>query len=379
MTNYTSVLGEGTSVKQIGVFTSPTPTQAGVCDFIFRDVYSVFDWGKMPMPEGSSVDNTTIVLMAALNFEMMQRRGLKTHYIGMVDDRGEIVSFQDVADRHLGPVGGPQPLPNKIRVRYVNKLPVPFAEGQYDYSAFQEPPANNFVYPLEFIFRNSLGKDASVWKRIARGEISLSDFGLPETLKPGDKLPSPVLDYSTKFESEDRYLRPEEAMKLAGLSPNRFANINEAILMADRLLTDDARSLGFVHEDGKVEMVRLGDNEDAFGDVAGTWHEDRYLFGPDGKKISKQPYRDVNRLLNPEWAAEIDQRKAEARERGIKDWKSLVTVQPKPLPPEFFAVMNNLFRAGTNRYTGHVFYPDASPSLEEAFAEFDKFMATVKP
>lgn len=367
MVDYTQVLSKDTSVKEIGVLDHPTPTGNGISDFTFRKVYSVFDWGVMPMPEGKEVDNTTIVLMAALNFEMFEREGIKTHYLGMVDENGDLITFEDA--KRLGKT------PSIIRIKYVNRLPVPFKDGKYDYSVFQNPPANNYIHPLEYIFRNKLGKDASVWERIKKGNVSLSDFGLPETLNPGDPLPFPVLDYSTKFEKGDRYLKPEEARILAGLSKDRFGRVNERIHMANKLLTNYALSLGFDHEDGKVELVRIGDF-DLIGDVAGTWHEDRYLYGPDGMKISKQPYRDMNKILNPEWACEIEIKKKEAIQRGIEDWKSLMTTKPDPLPPEFFDVMNNLFRAGTNHYTQHTFYPDAS-SLEEAFKEFKRFSESV--
>jgi len=84
---------------------------------------------------------------------------------------------------------------------------------------------------IEFISRNSLPESSSVWKRIKSGQLTLEELGLPPDFKPGDEIPDelkPILDYSTKFEPDDRYLKPSEAQALMNISDEDFSRINES-------------------------------------------------------------------------------------------------------------------------------------------------------
>src|SRR5439155_7136340 len=111
--------------------------------------------------------------------------------------------------------------------------------------------------PIEFISRVKIGANSSVWKRVARGEVSLAELGLPPDIQPGDPLPRHVLDYSTKYEPEDRYVSAEGAREITGFVPERWAKINRTTAEVSRLMTELAKSRGAQREDGKVEYVTL--------------------------------------------------------------------------------------------------------------------------
>ena len=77
------------SVKDLEIIKPPTPNTMGVGRFIFSDRYSVFDWGEMP----DHIDGKGVALcaMGAYCFEQLERKGVKTHYRGLVDASGEAV------------------------------------------------------------------------------------------------------------------------------------------------------------------------------------------------------------------------------------------------------------------------------------------------
>jgi phosphoribosylaminoimidazole-succinocarboxamide synthase len=210
-----------------------------------------------------------------------------------------------------------------------------------------------------------------VWKRVSRGEISLADLGLPADIQPGDPLPTHVLDYSTKYEPEDRYVSVEEARAITGFPSERWAKINRTTAEASRLMTEHARSRGVEREDGKVEFVTLDHraSKDVLGDAVTTLHEDRLIL--DGTDITKQAIRDAVKRSSPEWAAEIDRAKSEARRQGVADFRSLMDPALRcTLPPaSFFHRYNALARAFVNHWLNATVYPD-DRDLSQRLREF---------
>ena len=82
------------SVKDLEVIKKPTPEQMGVGRFIFSDRYSVFDWGEMP--DHIDGKGAALCLMGAYCFEQLERKGVKTHYRGLVDSNGKVVKVGEL-------------------------------------------------------------------------------------------------------------------------------------------------------------------------------------------------------------------------------------------------------------------------------------------
>jgi phosphoribosylaminoimidazole-succinocarboxamide synthase len=356
---YVDKIHHPTSVKTIFVVQRPTQTEPGIADFQFNPVFSVFDYGTLQPPV--PLDNSTIALMAAFNFERLREAGIESHYLAMVQD-GEPISA--AAAIRLGVA------PDMLRVRLIHRLLPTHSASGWDYSLFHSPPSHHFVVPIEFISRVKIGANSSVWKRVARGDIALADLGLPADARPGDPLPHHVLDYSTKYEPEDRYLSADAARQLTGFSPERWAKINRTTTEASRLMTEFAKSRGVEREDGKVEYVTLDHPRqvDVLGDAVTTLHEDRLIL--DGTDITKQAIRDAVKRFNPAWAAEIDRAKAEARAGGVADFRTVMdpAIHYVSPPAEFFERYNALARAFVNHWVGATIYPedrDLSRRLQE--------------
>lgn len=377
MMEYKRIIDRGTSVKKIGIIEEPTAEKPGICDFIYRNQYSVFDWGKMPMPAGKEIDNRPVALVAAFNYDIIKNLGFPVCYTGAVDELGNAQTVKWFKEN--------KQVPNTLRLKMVNIIKPVFDEKtkQWDYRIYKNPPANNYVHPLEFIWRLEAGPDSSFWKNIKKGAYKLADFGLSSDLKPGDKFPVAILDHSSKYEDHDRYFSPAIAMDCANIPEDRWGKIAYVRHVINYALSLHAKNIGIHRPDGKQEFVVITENGkqlDYVADVAGTWHEDRFEYVTKKGvtvKVSKQALRDLNKILNKEWAQECDEGKTRAEKEGYANWKELVKKEPEPLEAEFFDRYNDLMYSATNAWVGWEAFPGAT-SLEKACTDFDMYFKDYK-
>src|SRR3989344_6037782 len=203
------------SVKDLTVIEEPTETKLGRGIFDFSDRYSVFDWGEMP--DHIPYKGATLCMMAAWNFERLEELGIPTHYIGVLNN-GYVVKTTQL-DKPS----------NRMAIKLSRVIKPSFIDGRYSYDFFisGRGKINNFVVPLEVIYRRGVPEGSSLLKLFNQLEKSgdmdgltslLSKYGLKEKPKPGDEFPKIGYDFTTKFESSDRRLTDEEAYLISGLS-----------------------------------------------------------------------------------------------------------------------------------------------------------------
>jgi len=361
-----------TSVKEFRVDAEASADGLGRGAFIFTDAYSVFDWGPMPDPVPDK--GASLCTMGAFNFELLEDAGVATHYRGVVPEGADPPVPLAAADA--------PPTEMAIHLARVPELPFVGAAGSdpaggaaaadaderpadgpgvqngYDYGAYHDAAGDNFVVPLEVVFRNVVPPNASLRRR-----TDPADHGLPhETWPEGTvALPDPVVEFSTKYEAQDRYLDRAEADALAGPADvDALADLARAV---NRVVTDRAEATGFVHQDGKLEAVYAG-GDLLVADVVGTFDENRFAF--DGQQVSKEVLRRVHRREQAGWVDAVSEAKRAARERGVDDWKALCDRAPEPLPEGVLGVARDLYAAGANRYTGREWFD--APPLGEAVA-----------
>ncbi|PSQ30531.1 phosphoribosylaminoimidazolesuccinocarboxamide synthase [Halobacteriales archaeon QS_9_67_15] len=342
-----------TSVKEFRVETPATADDLGRGAFVFTDDYSVFDWGKMPdeIPDKGA----SLCTMGAFNFELLEREGVPTHYEGVTTDATDgAVSLDETLD------SGETPREMSIELTQVPDLPF---EGDtaddpsgYDYDAYHAEAAENYLVPLEIVFRNRVPVGSSL-----RNRTDPADHGLAIDEWPDETvdLDDPVVEFSTKYEEQDRYLAREEADRIAGAAS--VDDLESVAREVNRLVTERADHAGLTHEDGKVECLYYG-GEVRVADVVGTFDENRFSHGD--QQVSKEVVRQHHKHTQPEWVEAVAEAKREADERGVADWKSLCDRQPDPLDDGVVAVARDLYCAGTNAYVGHDAFD--APSLGEA-------------
>jgi phosphoribosylaminoimidazole-succinocarboxamide synthase len=331
-----------TSVKEFRIEEEPTADALGRGSFVFTDDYSVFDWGRMP--DQIPGKGASLCTMGAFNFELLDFNHIPTHYRGVVEDG----TVKDLGECHSAPTEMAIDLVQVPNLRYV--------DGGYDYDAFYDELGNNYLIPLEIVFRNTVPVGSSLRKR-----GSPADYGLDHDEWPDEvvDLPDPVVEFSTKFEEQDRYLSRDEADEIAG--PAAIDRLEELALAVNHIVTDCADRAGFVHEDGKIECL-YHDGTIKVADVLGTFDENRFSY--DGQEVSKEVVRQYYKREHPEWVEAVGEAKQAVEGRDIADWRELCDVDPDPLPESVVRAVANLYAAGANAYTGDEWFD--APDIDDA-------------
>lgn len=334
------------SVKDLEVnsFKKPGPDTLGIGRFIFSNRYSVFDWGEMP----DHIDHKgeALALTAACFFEELENRGIKTHYKGLVE-KGEIKKLSEIDE--------PTNIMEIKLLRVIEPTYI-YMDGRYDYSEYLKE-RKGVLIPLEVIYRNSLPEGSSVFRRLKSGDLKLEDLGLKDFPLPGQKLTVPLVDFSTKLETTDRYLSQDEAMRISGLSGEEMVELKKIVNSANSLITKGASRMSLVNEDGKFEFGFDSGRQLMLIDVIGTLDECRFTFK--GLPVSKELARIYYRRTR--WYDDVNRTK---RENGRR-WKEFCS-SPPPLPPQLKVSISEVYQSFANEMTQRNWFD--VPSLKEILA-----------
>lgn len=337
------------SVKDLKVLQPPQADQLGFGYFIFSDRYSVFDWGEMP--DHIPYKGASLALMGGWIFEVLEKEGIPTHYRGMVED-GKVKRIKDLK--------APS---STMAISLLRVLPPSFHKGCYDYQVYQSRPATALI-PLEVIYRNVLPPGSSVFKRLEAGTLTPQDLGLKVPPKPGQGLPIPMVDFSTKLEATDRYLSKEEAKAIANLTEKELETLITLTIRIDQLITALFSPLGLDNLDGKMEFGWDTQHSLLVVDVVGTLDECRFAYEdlPVSKEIARGYYRQTP------WYEALQ----EAKKQDPVHWKQHCQAQPKPLPEELKRLISHLYAGCTNALTGRTWFK--VPPLEATLKNLASFL-----
>lgn len=336
------------SVKDLVIIKEAKENEAGIAQFVFSDRYSVFDWGEMP--NHIKDKGKALCIIGAYFFEKLEERGIKTHYIGLVEN-GKVKRLDELNEAV-----------NVMQFKLLRVLKPQLKNGNYDYSIYKKEKSN-FLIPLEIIYRNALPAGSSVFRRLKEGSISLDDLGLSRMPQPGEKLEKPILDVSTKLEEIDRYISWNEAKEIAGLNEEEAEEMKNLTMEANKLISKEISKAGLENEDGKVEFGFDEKRQIIFVDVLGTPDECRFKIDnvPVSKEIARIFYRKT------EWYEKIE----EAKKRDKLNWKKYVS-SPPPLPTKLEKLLSWLYQACCNEITGREWFD--VPKLKEIIGEIKEFL-----
>ncbi len=323
------------SVKNLSVIEEPTESKSGVGLFEFSDRYSVFDWGEMPdhIPNKGS----SLAIITSHFFEILRKRAIPNHYLGVVVD-GETFDFNKI-DKPF----------NIIKVKLVRVIKPEIKNKVYDYSVYKNI-SKNFLIPMECIYRNSVPEGSSFWERYNRGEIKYEC-----EITPDVPLEKPILDVSTKLEETDRYMSWDEAKEISNLDLDQIEEIKSLLSNVSNIITEETKKAGIINQDGKLEFAIDDRGFIMVVDALGTLDECRFLFN--GIALSKEILRKHYR--KSKWYKEVKK----AKEKKEKDWKSLVKVQPDPLPVKLKNVVSQMYQSVANLISEKEFFD--VPSLDK--------------
>jgi phosphoribosylaminoimidazole-succinocarboxamide synthase len=310
------------------------------------------------MPDHIEGKGEALCLMGAYCFERLEKKGVKTHYRGLID-KNKVVTFEELE----------QPT-NIMEISLVNVLkPKTYVENgklEYDYSVFT-PSLKNYLIPLEIIYRNGLPEGSSVFKRLEQGLITIKSLGLDHYPKAGEKLKKPIFDVSTKLEEGDRYVSWVEAQKIAGLTDGEVDRVKALLLKVDETITQMAAKAGLENEDGKIELAFDPFRRLMVVDVVGTLDECRFTY--DGLHVSKEIARQYYRKT--EWYRDVEEAKKKAKEEGVEDWKKLVKTKPPKLDQKLEIIISEMYLATANELTKKKMF--AVPKLADIIKEYEKY------
>lgn len=339
------------SVKDLHIIREALKDSVGEGVFTFSDRYSVFDWGEMPdlIPDKGK----SIAILGAYFFELAEKNGFKTHYLGMETPEG---------CKRLAELKAPS---DSMRVKIFNVFrPTLLSDKTYDYSVYKGV-SKNYLIPLEVIYRNSLPEGSSVFKRLKSNEITYQDLGLDEMPAPGSVLKKPIFDVSTKLERIDRYIRWDEAEKISSLNPQKISQLKDMLNSLNQLISNEFGKLGLVNEDGKIEFAIDENGYICIVDVFGTLDECRFTF--EGMPVSKEVARIYYRKTD--WFEALNR----AKEKDKQNFKNICEKQPEKLPAEFKEAIANLYRYCTNKITGRDWFENV-PELADSIRVIKRFI-----
>jgi phosphoribosylaminoimidazole-succinocarboxamide synthase len=305
--------------------------------FHFSDRFSVFDWGAMP--DELDEKGAALAVMADFFFRQMEgadtwqqldlpaalkacptyqnfcTNGLSHHSLGLCDEAGK-------------PCASATPY---LKVEPVAVPVLPFSEGVYDYQVYASKPLKTLV-PLEVVFRFGVPEGSSLLQRTSDADYCRA-IGLADAPQPGERFEQPIIEYSTKLESSDRYISYADAQHVAGLSDTEFNTLHDTVqLLALHVKSIFARC-NVELWDGKFEFS-FAPQTNADGSRQ-FWIVDS--IGPDelrltyhGVQLSKENLRRFYR--DSEWHQAIDLAKHLAADRGVSDWKGICEGELSAVP-----------------------------------------------
>jgi phosphoribosylaminoimidazole-succinocarboxamide synthase len=368
--------------------------------FDYSEAYSVFDWGRMPdlLPKKGAA----LALIAASWFESLeraetwkdfsrspdatalrkgnrfgsvfnelgeelQRSGLRTHYLGVLNDQSNIkpTTLSEVPLRDAHPLS-PLPLSaiqqpvRHLAVRAVSvvKPAITSVLGRQipDYLATRTAPAPRLV-PLEVVFRFSCPPGSSLLERTARDPHYLTSIGFGDwKLTEGGKWEFPILEVFTKLETIDRPLTLTEAVAISGLSATQMERLLLSTAWVAGWLRSVCRKAGVELADGKLEWAMDADGALFLVDAIGP---DELRLLKDGVQLSKEFLRIHYRETS--WYAALDRAKELGRTRGVVEWKKFVAEPPPALPVLHRDLASQLYMSLANELTGRRWFESAWP------------------
>ncbi|MCO4795214.1 MAG: hypothetical protein KC493_15965 [Bacteriovoracaceae bacterium] len=334
--------------------------------FEFSDRYSVFDWGAMP--DDLTDKGECLAAMAQLFFRKfgdkefwtdwnptpelfkryplaenilleLRKYGVDHHCIGLVDRENK-----EVKEGTLTNALAVEPV-------HVPKVGYDTNSGNWDYTEYKSNPVKTLV-PLEAIFRFGVPEGSSLMKRVKDPEY-LKEIGLTKEPMPGDLFDFPVIEFSTKLETTDRYISLEEAQTISNMNNKEFDRIRGLCILLSLRLKDMFDSIGIKLWDGKFEFA-FSEMKDSNGDrviqLVDSIGPDELRLTYNGVQLSKENLRRFYR--NSEWHKSVEQAKGIAKDRNEKDWKEICKSElqktPENLSPEVREAASMMYKTLTN-------------------------------
>jgi len=287
--------------------------------------------------------------------------GADTHHAGMIDgETGEVLGDSFPASP------SPYVLVKKYNVMKPRRIRH-FTNNLWDYSQFSN--ADRYVVPLENIVRFGVVPGSSVYRKYAGmsekdRKCYLDELGLTGEMVPWLPFSVPTVDFTTKYEPEDRNLSLQEALYICGGGGETLLDIIRMSILGSVLVHRYFGRLGLFLWDLKWEIARDGDrlvfvdtiDTDSIRVTTEVIYRGRTFY----VSINKQSMRDYYKIMHPKWFEATREAKKEAAVSGTSFLIHLKDGQDKgryPVTPEvdgrFISLQEDKFNALVSYIYGH--------------------------
>ena len=132
--------------------------------------------------------------------------------------------------------------------------------------------------PVEAVVRGYITgvTGTSLWTHYSKGKRDFGNFTLPDGMKKNQKLPEPVFTPTTKSDTHDRPLSPQEMVAEKIVSQEMIDKIERTALALFKRGTEIAKRKGLILVDTKYEFGISDDNELTLIDEIHTPDSSRY-------------------------------------------------------------------------------------------------------
>jgi phosphoribosylaminoimidazole-succinocarboxamide synthase len=241
-----------------------------------------------------------------------------THHCGMVDAVTGSVSHEGLPENKSAY--------NIVRRYKIEKpdqdsfLRHPF----YDYSKFGSLDKN--VVPLECIVRFGITSGSSVFRKYLKlSEDEQRKFelelGANGPLVAWEYLTTPIVDFTSKYEPEDRAVTKQEAHNMSGLDGETFSEMGKLAVLGGWAVRVMVEKMGLKLWDLKWEFAKDGDDLVFVDTIDTDSFRATSVLEDSGDKIvihyNKQAMRDYYKISHSEWLGSINEAKEEARVSGV--------------------------------------------------------------
>jgi phosphoribosylaminoimidazole-succinocarboxamide synthase len=156
--------------------------------------------------------------------------------------------------------------------------------------------------PIEFVVRGYL--EGHAWREYDAGARSLCGQPLPDGLRQGEQLPSPIVTPTTKAETgHDQDVTPEQAIASTDVSEAEYEQLRNWSLALFERGTDMAAEQGLLLVDTKYEFGRTHDGGFALIDEVHTPDSSRYYYadGYEERLEAGEPQEQLSKEFVREW------------------------------------------------------------------------------
>jgi phosphoribosylaminoimidazole-succinocarboxamide synthase len=307
----------GGSVFDVGTvfrIANSDTARAGFRHFIYTKLANPEAWQEIAPFILKSTPNASQEFKSLLSKFCQQ--GANTHHLGMIDqDTGQVF-------REKFP-------PQLSHLTLIKKFSIPkptliksMNASFYDYLACNQ--TDNFVIPLEYIMRFGVTGSSSILRKFQSlagnaQQDYLTELGV-NGLTAWTIFQQPIVDFTTKYEPEDRNISKQEAALISSVTGNIFSKSMMLTYLASYLVRHTFHQLGLFLWDLKWEIAK--DNDQLV--IVDTLDTDSVRAtlkiskkaGDFFVHFNKQSIRDYYRIIHADWYNSIVCAKQVASQQG---------------------------------------------------------------